>query len=112
MKVTDSQNNPVSGIPVTFEITSKPDGAKAESPQSTTKTTGSDGKASATLTLGDLPDNYTVQATCTDCTPNSVTFTATATSEACTQNGAKIGSQVGFLSGNLFYTQNILSLSG
>ncbi len=113
VKVADTQDNPVGGVTVTFEITQQPEGAKAASPQSTTKTTGeSDGKASASLTLGDLPDSYTVKATCSDCTPNSVTFNATATAEACTQNGAKIGSQVGFLSGNLFYTQNILTLSG
>ena len=113
VKVADTQDNPVGGVSVTFEITQQPEGAKAASPQSTTKTTGeSDGKASAALTLGDLPDSYTVKATCTDCTPNSVTFTATATAEACTQNGASIGSQVGFLSGNLFYTQNLLAISG
>lgn len=112
VKVTDGSGNPVSGKSVNWTVTG-PNGALGQEVSPASSTTGSDGKASTTLTLGDLPGDYIVQATCADCTQGSPqTFTATATAEACTQNGASIGSQVGFLGGNLFYTKNLISLSG
>jgi RHS repeat-associated protein len=115
VKVVDAQGRGVSGQSVTFTIAEQPSGARAASPQSSiTKSTGGDGTASATLTLGDKIGQYTVEVRCAECTEGlPQTFTATAVGpEGCTLNGASIASQVNFASGNLFYTQTILSMSG
>jgi hypothetical protein len=58
--VRDANNNPVSGVSVTFAVTS---GGGALSV--TTTTTGSDGKASTVLTLGTTVGTNTVTATST-----------------------------------------------
>ena len=115
--VSDADGQPVNDIGISYKIIKQPSGAKAAGPLSVGKTTGRDGvrgEANTTLTLGDKTGAYTIEATCADCTEGSpVTFTATATGpEGCTLNGASIASQVNFASGNLFYTQNLLSLTG
>lgn len=114
VKVVNTQGNPVSGKSVTFTLVSQPNGAIAAAPRSVTKQTGNDGTASATLTLGDKIGDYVVEARCEECTEGSPqTFTGTAVGpEGCTLNGASIASQVHFASGNLFYTQTILSTTG
>ncbi len=74
--VSDSQGNPVSGIPVTFTIVSG--GGKVDNLASTTINTNSDGKAHATWILG--PDegisNNRVEATFSGNTGSPVTFAA------------------------------------
>lgn len=114
VKVTDGDGNPESGVNVIYTIIGLPDGAVAANLQSPSKTTGGDGTVSASLRLGDKVGPYLVEATCGECTEGSpVTFTATVVGpEGCTGNGASIASQVNFASGNLFYTKNLLSLTG
>jgi hypothetical protein len=70
--VKDANNNPVSGASVTFAITS---GNGSLSVTSTT--TGSDGKASTTLTLGTMAGANSVTATSTGLSGSPVTFSAT-----------------------------------
>lgn len=115
VKVEDAQGAGLSGKAVTFNIVSQPNGAVAASPQgSITKQTASDGTTSTRLTLGDKIGDYVVEVRCEECTDGSPqTFTGKAVGpEGCTLNGASIASQVNFASGNLFYTQNLLSLTG
>ncbi|MFQ5597981.1 MAG: RHS repeat-associated core domain-containing protein [Nitrospiria bacterium] len=114
VEVKDGLGNPVSGVGIRYEIIGQPTGSVAAHPASISKTTGSDGKASSTLTLGDLPGTYTVRVTCDACSAGSpLTFQAVATGpKGCSGNGVSIASQVHFASGNLFYTQNLLSLTG
>ena len=70
--VTNSGANPLSGVSVTFAITS---GNGSLSVTSTT--TGADGKASTVLTLGATPGANTVTATSTGLSGSPVTFNAT-----------------------------------
>ena len=62
VKVTDQFGNPVSGQTVTYSITDEPTGATGQSLSSSTASTNSSGEASTTLTLGDKPGAYRVQA--------------------------------------------------
>jgi len=80
VSVTDQFDNPVSGETVTFSITNVPSGASGQSLSSTSVTTNGSGEASSTLTLGDTPGSYTVQAAVSGVA--SITFGATATAGA------------------------------
>ncbi|KKK89424.1 hypothetical protein LCGC14_2733230, partial [marine sediment metagenome] len=79
VRVEDNEGNGISGIGITFSITSKPSGATGASVSTGTTTTGSEGYAQTYLTLGNKKGTYTVTTTGTNTTPESVTFTATAT---------------------------------
>jgi hypothetical protein len=77
--VSNSQNQLLSNVPIGFSVTRRPsesadDGALA--PAATT--TNSQGVASTVYTLGTSTGNYEVTATCSICSPQSLTFTATA----------------------------------
>ena len=68
---------PQSGVTVTWAIITVPTGATGHSLTATSTSTDSDGKTSSTLTLGNKPGTYEIEATwATGST--SVTFTATA----------------------------------
>lgn len=73
VQVDDQNGNPLSGIEVTFSVTPN-DGVLG----ATTVITGSNGRASTTLQLGNTPGRYTVAATIAALT-GRVTFFATAT---------------------------------
>jgi len=78
VKATDTSGNPEAGIGIGWQIAAEPQGAGA-SVTPTNSATSSDGLASSTLKLGSLPGDYTVNATCSECTEGSPqTFTATA----------------------------------
>jgi len=82
VKVTDSFGNPESGVPITFEITQQPAGASGTSLTTDSVATGAGGTASTGLTLGTLPGQYQVTASCINCNPPSVAFTETAACQA------------------------------
>ena len=75
--VTDANTNWVSGVSVTFAITSVPGGATIQSLSSSNTTTAANGQASTLLTLGDAFGNYTVTATSGTLNGSPVTFIAT-----------------------------------
>jgi hypothetical protein len=87
VKVVDQAGNPIAGVGVSWVVIGWPGKSQEQanpgagvSPASST--TGSDGKAQTTLTLGTLPGTYTVEARCAQCTSGSPqTFIATATAE-------------------------------
>jgi len=80
VRVVDEFDNPVSDHPVGFEIVDAPDGASGQSLSTTATTTDGSGEAQTTLTLGDEPGTYTVDATPDGgLTGSPVTFEATAT---------------------------------
>jgi hypothetical protein len=82
VQVTDGSGNPVSGVTVTFQIpqSQTPSGlAQGATLSSANARTDSNGNASVSFTLGDLVGPYQVTASCTNCSPASVTFTETAT---------------------------------
>lgn len=71
VKVVDGNNNPTAGN-VTWHVTATPQDGQGHGLSATSG-------LSTTLTLGDALGNYTVTATCTDCTENTtVAFTARA----------------------------------
>ena len=77
--VTDAYGNPGSaGTNVTFAVATTPSGATGQSLSLTDATTGGNGQASSTLTLGNLGGTYTVTATSGSLSGSPVTFTATA----------------------------------
>jgi hypothetical protein len=80
--ITDFFGNPISGISVTFNITTVPSGATGQSLSATVVTTDAAGQASTTLTLGDKPGTYVVSATSAGLTGSPSGFTSTATSAA------------------------------
>ena len=71
VRIVDQNDAALSGVTVSFSVS--PSGTLG----SARPTTGSDGQASTTLTLGSTPGNYTVTARVSGLT--DVTFTATAT---------------------------------
>src|SRR5712691_9337371 len=76
VEVVDQSGNPVSGVPVAFQVSQWPSGAQGYGvfPPSDTTQMGT-GTASTQFVLGDTPGNYQVTASCA-CTPASVTFSA------------------------------------
>ncbi|MCG9128634.1 lamin tail domain-containing protein [Candidatus Poribacteria bacterium] len=78
VSVADEDSNPIEGVQIDFEITTKPEGASGASLDNTTVNTDSEGKAEATLTLGNTAGSYVVTASI-DGFSDTVTFTATAT---------------------------------
>lgn len=75
VEVTDPFGNPVSGFEVEFSIDETPNGASGQSLNNESVTTNSSGRASSTLTLGDLVGEYTVAA---GSAVGGVTFSAVA----------------------------------
>ncbi|NBC25951.1 MAG: hypothetical protein GVY08_03750 [Bacteroidetes bacterium] len=80
VSVTDRFGNPVSGEAVSFSITGQPAGASGQSLSSTSVNTNGSGEASSTLTLGDTPGNYSVEASVSGV--GTVIFGATANAGA------------------------------
>ncbi len=80
--VTDSSNNPVAGVPVTFAISSVPDGAMGQRLSVTSAVTDVNGRAASVLTLGSVAGSYIVTASSGSLTGSPVVFTATATGAA------------------------------
>ncbi len=78
VKVTDVYNNLVPGVTVDFAVSTYPASATGQALSPASPATGSDGKASSTLTLGDKQGAYTVTATASVPNGSPVTFTATA----------------------------------
>jgi hypothetical protein len=78
VKTTDTAGSAVNNIPISFQITTQPAGAQGAGLSTTSATTQS-GTASTQLTLGTVPGQYQVTASCPTCTPTSVVFSATAT---------------------------------
>jgi hypothetical protein len=76
VRVADQFNNPVSGATISFSIIVTPDDATGQSLSQASVETDTDGLASSTLTLGDKPGTYTVEASAGSVGP--VIFTATA----------------------------------
>ena len=75
--VTSASGLPVSGVNVTFAISSAPSGATGQSLSVTGATTDSNGRAATLLTLGSLPGTYVVTASASGLIGSPVTFTAT-----------------------------------
>ncbi len=80
--VTDASGNPVSGTTVTFAITSTPSGATGQTVSAPTATTGSNGQASTTLTLGNRTGTYIVTATSAGLIGSPLSFTDTASNSS------------------------------
>jgi plastocyanin len=78
--VRDASNNPVAGVAVTWAV-----GAGGGSVSAPTSTTGANGIASITRTLGSNAGTQTTTATRSGLTGSPVTFTATATIQGATQ---------------------------
>lgn len=79
VEVNDVDDNPVSGITVTFGITSVPGGAAGQSLTTLSGVTGSDGRTSSTLTLGNGIGSYVVSASNAGLSGSPQSFSATAT---------------------------------
>jgi hypothetical protein len=77
--VTDLNNNPVSGTTVSFEIYGTPVGSSGSSISTISATTGANGQASTTLTLGNKSGTYTVRATSSGLTGSPADFSSNAT---------------------------------
>ena len=77
--VTDATTNPVTGISVTFALSTVPAGATGQALSATSATTAANGQASTILTLGNAVGPYTVTATSGTLSGSPVAFTATAT---------------------------------
>ena len=87
--VRDQFNNPVTGVAVTFAVTS---GAGAVDPA--TVTTGSDGVATVrSWTVGLVPGNNTLAATASGLTGSPVTFTATGTVAPASSTQSRVTAQ-------------------
>ncbi|MDY7075345.1 MAG: right-handed parallel beta-helix repeat-containing protein [Chloroflexota bacterium] len=75
----DACGEPVSGVTVTFAISSAPAGATGQSLSLSTGATGGTGQVSTTLTLGNEPGVYTMTAQSAGVTGMPAVFTVTAT---------------------------------
>ncbi|MCX6132220.1 MAG: FG-GAP-like repeat-containing protein [Ignavibacteriales bacterium] len=84
VKVTDQGGNPVSGVGVTFAISSAPTGASGQSLSIVNAITNSVGQVSSVLTVGGKKGTYTVTATSSGLSGSPITFTATAGGGAAT----------------------------
>jgi hypothetical protein len=80
VQVTDSQQNPISGVTVNFGIASAPANAVGQTLDGSVKTTDSQGLASVVLTLGDRTGDYRVEATAATISGAGAAFTVTGTS--------------------------------
>lgn len=79
VQTTNPDGTPGSGTAISFAITQQPTGATGATLSASAATTGVDGTASVQLTMGDMPGQYEVTASCSQsCTPGSVTFSETA----------------------------------
>ena len=67
--------NPASGIRVDFNISTFPAGAIGQQLVVSSTNTDENGFASTRLTLGNIPAEYGVMATCSDCIPSASTVT-------------------------------------
>ncbi len=76
--VTDSAGVPVSGVTVSFAITQVPQGATGQALSVDRVNTDGQGRASTSLTLGNRPGTYMVQASAAGLLDSPITFTATA----------------------------------
>lgn len=97
VKVTSSSGNPLSGVTVTFAVTS---GAASVSPGTTT--TDATGQAKTNVTLGSSPGNVQITATVNGTTLVAtfvVTIGSSSTSLACTSNAPQTPSAGGVLPG-------------
>ena len=79
VNVYDSYGNPVSGAGVNYAISSVPSGATGQSLSTTSAATGSNGQASATLTLGNKVGQYVVSVTSGSLSGSPTLFLASAT---------------------------------
>lgn len=77
VKVTDDDGNGVSGVTVSWSITTAPVDATGQILSATSTTTDSDGEAESTLTLGDKAGLYKVEASCSGLSGTPIKFTAT-----------------------------------
>lgn len=84
VKVSDASGNPVAGRTVTFAITSQPTGAAGATLSAASATTGSDGLASTSLTLGNRVGTYAVTAAVSGLPGLQVAFNANASATAAT----------------------------
>jgi hypothetical protein len=87
VKTTKPDGTPAPGTTISFAITQQPVGATGATLSTLNSTTAGDGTASTQLTLGTLPDQYQVTASCgagATCVPSSVVFTETAQALAIT----------------------------
>jgi hypothetical protein len=78
VKLIDEFDNPVSGSTINFVLSSFPAGATGQNLSADSASSGSNGQASSTLTLGDLEGDYEV--TVSSAGVSNVVFSATATS--------------------------------
>lgn len=79
VRVTNADGYSVSGVSVSFAISTAPTGATGQSLSTATTTTNSSGQASTVLTLGNKVGTYTVTATSSGLSGSPVTFTTSAT---------------------------------
>src|SRR2546427_348980 len=66
VQTTNPDGTPVSGIPISFQVTHEPSGVQTHATLTVTSTaTTLNGVAATELTLGDLAGQYQVRASCT-----------------------------------------------
>ncbi len=82
VRVEDSGNNPIPGVPITFSIVQRPAGAANDSLFPTSGITNSSGQLETTVHLGTKAGTYRIRATAGQTTPQFVEFTATALADA------------------------------
>jgi len=116
VKVTDSSGSPVSGVDISWAVSSAPPGATGQS-VSPSSITGADGTASTSMTVGSEPGTYQVTATCPTCAGGSPqVFSEHAqsypTSKGSSSNSICMGSSANFSSGNLFHPVLVLTIPG
>jgi hypothetical protein len=80
VRVVDAGNNPVSGITVSFAITSIPTGATGQSLSTASMISDADGLTTTTLTIGNLTGTYIVQASAVGLSNSPLNYTVTAVS--------------------------------
>ena len=78
VQTLNADGTSASGIPISFAITIQPSGATGATLSTMSATTAVDGTASTQLTLGDMPGQYQVTASCNNCNPTTVVFIETA----------------------------------
>ncbi|MBI3112072.1 MAG: T9SS type A sorting domain-containing protein [Ignavibacteriales bacterium] len=97
--VRDFYGNPISGVSVSFAITSAPGGATGQNLSATSVLTNANGQASSILTLGSLAGTYSVTASSGTLVGSPVSFTATATGGG-GGGGGPVASSMVITSGN------------
>jgi len=91
VKVTSGNGLPVSGVDVTFAITSAPVGATGQSLSVADVTTDGNGLAASALTLGNLSGTYTVTASASGLVPVTFTAACAAIAKAATGTDLTVG---------------------